>query len=507
MNEVFVGDSIPGKINEGLRNSDYLILLMSQASMRSRWVTREWLPVAYRETESARKMILPVLVEDCDIPALLVDKRYADLRGEYLYGLSDIVAAMSEDLIAQHWAICFDAAPPQKELANLFRAILDHAQERSDREVVPLLRTLMASASRRTVPQPEWLIGEWLSTNGWSKNSVLLFTRHLHLVPFGPDEGLASENLSYGLAVASFRQVAKHGYLVETRELLDGLVFFEWEQPVGGLMGPRFDRGSGFLIANRERSCLRGLWWYDPHRTIHRTGDQGLRAFLWDIERSVPGEATTQTADDVNLLQRSLSVQEETLGKVHPHVALSIDGLAQVYASRKMYREAEALLKRSLTIYQRIKGGSSWVAESLENLAATLRIQGKYAEAAEHLHRALSIYEGARRWRWADVALTLDRLAGLYEKDGQVSDAEMLYKRAVSVCEKHLRPVTDILAATLEHYSSLLSAMNRDSEAKQLRSRASTLRARLVEEQVIGTLSSEARGPRSVLAALHDALK
>ncbi len=84
--ELQVGDSLLLKIAEGLETMDYLAVIMSGASVRSEWVRRE-VEIAINEEIAGRRVkVLPVLLEDCSIPAFLAGKLYADFRNRDKYG-------------------------------------------------------------------------------------------------------------------------------------------------------------------------------------------------------------------------------------------------------------------------------------------------------------------------------------------------------------------------------------------------------------------------------------
>ncbi len=68
--------------------------MLSTASIGSEWVQRELGAALQRELEERKVFILPVLIEDCEIPPLLRDKRYADFREDYAQGLADLLAAI-----------------------------------------------------------------------------------------------------------------------------------------------------------------------------------------------------------------------------------------------------------------------------------------------------------------------------------------------------------------------------------------------------------------------------
>jgi hypothetical protein len=70
--ELKVGDSIVSKISEGLTETDYLVVVLSKASVSSQWVQEE-LNAALASQLAGKGVVLPVLIEDCDVPVLLKD--------------------------------------------------------------------------------------------------------------------------------------------------------------------------------------------------------------------------------------------------------------------------------------------------------------------------------------------------------------------------------------------------------------------------------------------------
>lgn len=81
------GDSFLQRMNEGLTAASYVVLLLSPASCASRWVEREWMAaLADRGT-----VLLPVMVADTQVPPLLRDLVYVDLRHDVEEGLRKII--------------------------------------------------------------------------------------------------------------------------------------------------------------------------------------------------------------------------------------------------------------------------------------------------------------------------------------------------------------------------------------------------------------------------------
>jgi hypothetical protein len=72
--EIRVGESIPTKINQGIEQSDVLIVVLSEHAVASHWVEREWQAKYWQEVDSGRITVIPVLHRPCTVPALLRSK-------------------------------------------------------------------------------------------------------------------------------------------------------------------------------------------------------------------------------------------------------------------------------------------------------------------------------------------------------------------------------------------------------------------------------------------------
>lgn len=92
--DIRVGESIPQKISEGLRAADFVVVVLSEHAVKSRWVEREWHAKYWSEVEAGQVQVLPVLLRDCDLPELLKTKKYADFRENYNDGLEDVLLAI-----------------------------------------------------------------------------------------------------------------------------------------------------------------------------------------------------------------------------------------------------------------------------------------------------------------------------------------------------------------------------------------------------------------------------
>lgn len=108
-----VGDSLIRKIGDAIKAQDYLIVVLSKASVKSEWVMKELSTGLIKELEERRVFVLPVVIEDCNIPPLLSDKIYADFQGNYLSGLNTLLDAFPGRLFPSGISI-----PDRKELST-----------------------------------------------------------------------------------------------------------------------------------------------------------------------------------------------------------------------------------------------------------------------------------------------------------------------------------------------------------------------------------------------------
>jgi TIR domain len=98
--EVSVGDPVSSRIQDGIASADYVAVWLTQSAVSSEWVQREWGAKLSKEIADRSVMVLPLLAESCEIPALLADKRYADFRSSYDDGLDALLARLGG---RRHW--------------------------------------------------------------------------------------------------------------------------------------------------------------------------------------------------------------------------------------------------------------------------------------------------------------------------------------------------------------------------------------------------------------------
>jgi hypothetical protein len=83
--EIKIGDSLIRKIEESISTVEYVAACLSSNSIKSNWVTKELDIAMTREIKGKRVVVLPLLLENCEIPPFLSDKCYADFRNPSHY--------------------------------------------------------------------------------------------------------------------------------------------------------------------------------------------------------------------------------------------------------------------------------------------------------------------------------------------------------------------------------------------------------------------------------------
>ena len=86
--EIQLGDSLIAKIDEGLRETRYIGVVLSQKSIDAPWVKKELDIAMNREIAGGEVVVLPLLYEKCELPGFLQGKLYADFTTAEQYETS-----------------------------------------------------------------------------------------------------------------------------------------------------------------------------------------------------------------------------------------------------------------------------------------------------------------------------------------------------------------------------------------------------------------------------------
>lgn len=92
--EIKVGDSIVNKIDTALGKMTDLIIVISENSINSNWVKKELSSALVKKLGNNSVKILPVLIEECNIPTIIADLKYADFVKGFENGFLDLMEAL-----------------------------------------------------------------------------------------------------------------------------------------------------------------------------------------------------------------------------------------------------------------------------------------------------------------------------------------------------------------------------------------------------------------------------
>jgi TIR domain-containing protein len=110
--QIRFGDSVLGKISDGLKRCDAILLVVSTAFVNSSWCRSEYEPLLTREIDENRTVVIPLRLDDAELPVFLTAKRYADFRS----GLADSIL----DELAESISISRSVTKRPARLLRLF---------------------------------------------------------------------------------------------------------------------------------------------------------------------------------------------------------------------------------------------------------------------------------------------------------------------------------------------------------------------------------------------------
>jgi hypothetical protein len=93
--ELNVGDSLIEKIQHALTASSAILIVLSNHSVGSQWCKKELNAGLMRELDEKKALLMPCVIDDCEIPLFLREKLYADFRADPDKALSDVDRALS----------------------------------------------------------------------------------------------------------------------------------------------------------------------------------------------------------------------------------------------------------------------------------------------------------------------------------------------------------------------------------------------------------------------------
>lgn len=94
--EIRPGESLIQEIGQALEETSHVVVFLSERSRTSRWVEKELAIALTGEIQGRMMAVIPVRLDDCSFPPLLVDKYYVDLRsqGAWAKEIGKLLAAL-----------------------------------------------------------------------------------------------------------------------------------------------------------------------------------------------------------------------------------------------------------------------------------------------------------------------------------------------------------------------------------------------------------------------------
>jgi len=214
--EIAVGDSLLRRIAEGVEGTEYMIVVLSHHTTSSAWVQTEWQIKYFEELTYGRRLILPVLLEDCSVPALFRHKRFADFRSHYEIGFAQLAMTLHgrttglsipASLVPVAYSFEHSTSParPFPDTARCYTEAM-----------VPIPSKFVAIAVELGVPYLGKITGTWKADEAEQEAAwelyIELVTRVL-LAQLSPDEGSLREALSslYALFTITRDILRRHG--------------------------------------------------------------------------------------------------------------------------------------------------------------------------------------------------------------------------------------------------------------------------------------------------------
>lgn len=94
--ELSIGDSLVDRVQEAADGASALLVILSKSSIGSQWCKKELSAGLLRELEEKRVVVMPIMLEDCDVPIFARGKLFADFRTDFDSGLASVIEGIAK---------------------------------------------------------------------------------------------------------------------------------------------------------------------------------------------------------------------------------------------------------------------------------------------------------------------------------------------------------------------------------------------------------------------------
>lgn len=94
--ELRPGDSLIDSVQTALKHAGAILIVLSKSYSESSWCKKELNAALIRELEEKGNLIIPVVIEDCEIPLFLKEKMFADFKGDWDEAYRALAEALSK---------------------------------------------------------------------------------------------------------------------------------------------------------------------------------------------------------------------------------------------------------------------------------------------------------------------------------------------------------------------------------------------------------------------------
>ena len=93
--DIFPKESIISKVNQGLEKYKFILLFLSKNSVSSDLLMKKWETILCDDKFNKIK-IIPIKLDDCEIPKILQTRKYIDFSVDYNSGIKKLLDTLKE---------------------------------------------------------------------------------------------------------------------------------------------------------------------------------------------------------------------------------------------------------------------------------------------------------------------------------------------------------------------------------------------------------------------------